>query len=108
MANNTETNSQSSLIRWTDKEWLAIARHLYVVRGLATMDVLDLAKIRAKDIFDAQRVLPYDRHRKLVSIAQKFGRIRARLERVIRQPTKTEETRPFSRRAVQTDEAWPA
>jgi hypothetical protein len=83
MANNTETSLVSTFIRWTDNEWLQIARHLCATQGHATMDVLDLTKIRAKDIFEAQVVLSEDRHRKLASIAQKFGRIPARLTRVI-------------------------
>lgn len=40
----------------------------------------DLQKIKAKDVFVAQAVLPENRHRKLVSIAQGFAGIRARLE----------------------------
>jgi hypothetical protein len=108
MSNNTEANPQTSLIRWTDKEWLEIARRLCAMQGHATMDMLDLVKIRAKDIFGAQMVLPKERHRKLVSIAQKFERIRARLVSVIRQPTQTKDSTPRRDIRAGTDKAWSA
>lgn len=41
---------------------------------------LELQKLRAKDVFVAQAVLPEDRHRELVSIAQRFSGIQARLD----------------------------
>jgi hypothetical protein len=44
------------------------------------MRALGLQKIKARDVFVAQEVLPEDRHRKLASIAQGFAGIRARLD----------------------------
>ena len=69
----------STHIRWTDDEWLEIARHLCAKQGADSIRALNLQKIKAKDVFLAQQMLPEGRHRKLLSIAQGFSGIRARL-----------------------------
>jgi hypothetical protein len=80
MPNNTDQRTVSTLIRWTEDEWRKIARHLCAKQGGEPMRALDLQKIKARDVFVAQEVLPEDRHRKLASIAQGFADIRARLD----------------------------
>jgi hypothetical protein len=80
MTTDTDGRSVSTVIRWTDDEWREIAAHLCAKQGAEQMRSLDPQKIKAKDVFLAQRVLPEERHRKLVSISQGFAGIRARLK----------------------------
>lgn len=80
MPNHTDQSTVSTLIRWTEDEWRTIARHLCATQGWEPMCAFDLQKIKARDVFVAQEVLPEDRHRKLASIAQGFAGIRARLD----------------------------
>jgi hypothetical protein len=80
MPNDTDQRRVSTLIRWTEDEWRTIARELCAKQGGEPMRALDLQKIKARDVFVAQEVLPEDRHRKLASIAQGFAGIRARLD----------------------------
>jgi hypothetical protein len=80
MPNNTNQKTMSALIRWTEDEWRTIARELCAKQGGESMRALDLLKIKARDVFVAQEVLPEDRHRNLASLAQGFAGIRARLD----------------------------
>lgn len=82
MPDNTGKSLAATSIRWTANEWGQIARQLCINRGSEAMDVLALQTLKAKDVFLAQEALPADRHRKLVSIAQGFNAIRARLNAV--------------------------
>ena len=84
MLNNTNHRTVSTLIRWTEEEWRTIAHHICVQQSEEPMHELDLQKIKARDVFVAQEVLPEDRHRKLASIAQGFAAIRARLDALTR------------------------
>jgi hypothetical protein len=79
MLNYSETSPGPRIVRWTDDEWARIASHLYSQRRTGQFEPLDLKEVKAKDIFMAQQVLPPDRHRRLVSIAQGFDAIRTRL-----------------------------
>ena len=79
MPNDTDHKTVPTLIRWTEDEWRTIARELCAKQGGEPMRALDLQKIKARDVFVAQEVLPEDRRRKLASIAQAFAGIRARL-----------------------------
>jgi hypothetical protein len=80
MPNNTDQRTVSALIRWTEDEWRKIARRLCAKQGGEPMHALDLQKIKARDVFVAQEVLPEVRQRKLASIAQGFAGIWVRLE----------------------------
>ena len=80
MPNDTDQRTVSTLIRWTEDEWRTVARHLCAKQGGEPMGALDLQKLKARDVFVAQEVLPEDRHRTLASIAQGFAGIRARLD----------------------------
>lgn len=80
MPNDTNQKTMSALIRWTEDEWRTIARELCAKQGGESMRALDLQKIKARDVFVAQEVLPEDRHRNLASLAQGFAGIRARLD----------------------------
>lgn len=83
MLNNTDTSPRSRVVRWTDDEWAQIASHIYTQVGTLRFELSNLDEVKAKDVFLAQRVLPEDRHRKLVSIAQGFGGIRTKLSAVL-------------------------
>jgi hypothetical protein len=66
-------------IKWTEEEWKNIATRLFTINGPEILDS-GLEQIKARDVFDAQAaVLPENRHRKLISLAQGFQAIRARL-----------------------------
>lgn len=80
MPNDTNHTTVPTFIRWTEDEWRTIARALCVKQGVEPMRALDLQKIKARDVFVAQEVMPEDRHRPLASIAQGFAGIRARLD----------------------------
>lgn len=95
MHDNTEKNLVSTSIRWTFSEWRQIANQLCVNRGGEAMDALLLQTIKARDVFLAQEVLPADRHRKLVSIAQGFDAIRARLNAVTQSSSLIDEDHVF-------------
>lgn len=83
MPNNNNTFPGSRVVRWTDDEWIQIASYLYTQVGTLRFELSNLDELKAKDVFLAQRVLPEDRHRKLVSIAQGFGGIRTQLSTVL-------------------------
>jgi hypothetical protein len=83
MLNNSDTSPRSRVVRWTDDEWAQIASHLYTQVRTLRLKLSDFKELKAKDVFLAQRVLPEDRHRKLVSIAQGFGGIRTKLSAVL-------------------------
>ncbi|MBK4736640.1 hypothetical protein [Noviherbaspirillum pedocola] len=71
-------------IKWTDEEWGRIADKLHGDKGDALLHSMDLEEIKARDVFEAQQVLPSERHRKLISIAQGFQGIRSRLHGIFR------------------------
>jgi hypothetical protein len=79
MRTKTETATVPRLIRWTDDEWTRIARYLFSMKEAVQFTSFNLAEVKAKDVFIAQQVLPEDRRRKLVSIAQGFDGIRTRV-----------------------------
>ncbi len=76
-----------------------LARHLCAKQGGEPMGALDVQKIKARDVFVAQEVLPNDRHRKLGSIAQGFAGIRARLEEVTQLVPDGEQVVPCAEKA---------
>lgn len=84
MPDNSGKSLVATSIRWTASEWGQLAHRLCINRGSEAMGMLALHTIKAEDVFLAQDVLPADRHRKLVSIAQGFNAIRARLKAVSR------------------------
>jgi len=63
----------AAVIKWTEDEWSTIASRLLQVHGLALLSSPALEEIKAKDVFNAQDVLPPARHRKLISISQGFA-----------------------------------
>jgi hypothetical protein len=79
----TESVTTARLIRWTADEWTRIASCLCLKKGTVQSALLNLGEVKAKDVFIAQQVLPADRHRKLVSIAQGFDGIRTRLSAIL-------------------------
>jgi hypothetical protein len=79
MPTKTERATVPKIVRWTDDEWTRIASYLSSTTGTVQFASSNLAEVKAKDVFIAQHVLPTDRHRKLVSIAQGFEGIRTRL-----------------------------
>jgi hypothetical protein len=85
MANETTMSAASAAIKWTDSEWSEIAAWLLAQKGNALLASDTLEEIKAKDVFLAQQVLPAERHRKQISIAQGFQGIRARLRASFRQ-----------------------
>ncbi|MBK4735178.1 hypothetical protein [Noviherbaspirillum pedocola] len=85
MANETTISAANAAIKWTDGEWSRIAAWLLEQKGNALLASDTLEEIKAKDVFLAQEVLPAERHRKQISIAQGFQGIRARLRIIFRQ-----------------------
>jgi hypothetical protein len=79
MPTKTESATVPKIVRWTDDEWTRIASYLSSIKGTVQFASSNLAEVKAKDVFIAQQVLPTDRQRKLVSIAQGFDGIRTRL-----------------------------
>jgi hypothetical protein len=79
MPAKTESATVPRFVRWTDDEWTRIASYLSLTKGAVQFASSNLAEVKAKDVFVAQQVLPAERHRKLVSIAQGFDGIRTRL-----------------------------
>jgi len=73
----------AAVIKWTEDEWSAIASRLLQVHGLALLSSPALEEIKAKDVFNAQDVLPTARHRKLISISQSFAANRQRLHALL-------------------------
>jgi hypothetical protein len=101
MPNNSESSTRSKFIRWTDDEWARIANHLYSRNRTAQFESPDLGEVKAKDVFLAQHVLPTERHRKLVSIAQGFDGIRARLSTVLQSLPQTIQEDLFQARRLE-------
>lgn len=73
------TRTHSTPIKWTEEEWNKIAVQLYQLKGDHALASEDVNDIKARDVFEAQNVLPAERRRKQISIAQGFQQIRARL-----------------------------
>jgi hypothetical protein len=84
MPRTPEKIAPPAAIKWTDDEWESIAGRLLQVRGRDLLSSRDLAEVKAKDIFDAQEVLPEERHRKLISVSQGFAATRQRLQDIFR------------------------
>lgn len=88
-------------IKWTEEEWKKIATKLYAINGPEVLLPGNLEQIKARDIFDAQAaVLPENRHRKLISLAQGFQAIRNRLGVLI---AEVAEEAPMDKPAVELD-----
>lgn len=79
MARQPQPTAPATPVRWTDEEWQAIAAYIVANRGDANAAAIDVADIKAKDVFLAQDVLPEPRRRKLISIQQGFEVSRQRL-----------------------------
>lgn len=84
MENENTMSAASAAIRWTDAEWSEIVARLLQGRGGVPPDEDALAKIGAREVFEAQQGLPAPRQRKQVSIAQGFQGIRTRLREELR------------------------
>lgn len=83
MENESTMHAASAAIRWTDAEWKEILARLLQGRGDASPGMDVLAEIGAKQVFEAQQVLPEPRRRKQVAIAQGFQGIRACLGEIL-------------------------
>jgi hypothetical protein len=83
MPTKIESSTTPRSVRWTDDEWTRIVSYLYSKKGTVRLALSTLGEVKAKDVFVAQQVLPVDRHRKLVSIAQGFEGIRTRLSAIL-------------------------
>jgi hypothetical protein len=79
MRTNVKPSSATAVIKWTDEEWSKIALWLAQHKDAAWLASDGLEDIKARDVFEAQDVLPAERHRKQISIAQGFHAIRTRL-----------------------------
>lgn len=79
MPTEITTSAHASPIKWTDDEWNKIAVQLYQLKGTDVLASAGVNDIKARDVFEAQNVLPAGRRRKHISIAQGFQQIRARL-----------------------------
>ncbi|MBK4738485.1 hypothetical protein [Noviherbaspirillum pedocola] len=79
MPTDITTSVHASPIKWTDDEWNKIAVQLYQLKGAHALASEGVNDIKAKDVFEAQNILPAERRRKQISIAQGFQQIRTRL-----------------------------
>jgi hypothetical protein len=79
MPTDITTPVHATPIKWTDDEWNKIVVQLYHLKGKGALESDGAAEIKAKDLFEAQNVLPMERRRKQISIAQGFQGIRTRL-----------------------------
>jgi hypothetical protein len=79
MLTNVKTSGPATVIKWTEEEWSKIALWLVQRKGAGLLTSGRLEDIKARDVFEAQEVLPEERHRKQISIAQGFQGIRVRL-----------------------------
>lgn len=99
----------TSAIKWTEEEWSKIATHLYAVKGPGLLTSENLEEIKARDVFDAQEVvLPPERHRKLVSVAQGFQAIRDRLRAIYRNKAQAQQEDLFRGKQRPVQVASPA
>ncbi len=108
MPNNIDDRTMSTLIRWTEDEWRKVAHKLCAKQGGEPIRTLDLQKIKARDVFVAQEVLPEDRHRKLESIAQGFAGIRARLGTLSQRVPDGEQVTACAKKTEVGPERWTA
>jgi hypothetical protein len=83
MSRKTESLATPNVIKWTEEEWQMIASHLLEEKGRGLLESTQLEEVKAKDVFNAQNVLPESRHRKLISISQGFQAIRQRLHGIM-------------------------
>ncbi|WP_194727378.1 hypothetical protein [Noviherbaspirillum malthae] len=60
-----------------------VASHLLEEKGRGLLESTQLEEVKAKDVFNAQSVLPESRHRKLISLSQGFQAIRQRLHGIM-------------------------
>jgi hypothetical protein len=85
-----KTPTPAAAIKWTDEEWGRIADKLHGDKGSVLLHSENLEEIKARDVFEAQQVLPAERHRKLISIAQGFQGIRSRLHTIFQRMQATD------------------
>lgn len=83
MPRKPETAAAPTVIKWTEEEWERIASRLLEMKGRQLLKSPQLEEVKAKDVFNAQEVLPDARHRKLISISQGFQAIRQRLHSIL-------------------------
>lgn len=83
MSRKPELVATSNVIKWTEEEWQMIASRLLEEKGRGLLKSTQLDEVKAKDVFNAQGVLPESRHRKLISISQGFQAIRQRLHGIM-------------------------
>lgn len=76
---NITTPAHAIPVKWTRDEWDNIAARLYQMKGNRVLSADGVEYIKARDVFEAQDILPEQRRRKLISIAQGFQAIRNRL-----------------------------
>jgi hypothetical protein len=107
MLDHNESSPGSRVVRWTDDEWARIAGQVSSQKTAEQANPLGLEEVKAKDIFMAQHVLPPDRHRKLVSIAQGFEGVRARLYTILQRPLETIPEVAFHTRCIEFNDAEP-
>jgi hypothetical protein len=100
-----KTPAPPAAIKWTDEEWSRIADKLHGEKGDALLRSENLEEIKARDVFEAQQVLPAERHRKLISIAQGFQGIRSRLHTIF---VKMEEQRVAAASVQEAEAEAPA
>ncbi|MBK4739163.1 hypothetical protein [Noviherbaspirillum pedocola] len=79
MPTEITTSVHTTPIKWNEDEWNKIAVQLYQLKGTHALASEGVNDIKAKDVFEAQNVLPAERRRKQISIAQGFQQIRERL-----------------------------
>lgn len=83
MSRKPEPVATSNFIKWTEEEWQMIASRLLEEKGRGLLESTQLDEVKAKDVFNAQGVLPESRHRKLISLSQGFQTIRQRLHGIM-------------------------
>jgi hypothetical protein len=98
----------AAAIKWTDEEWSKIADRLQQDKGDVLLHSATLEEIKARDVFEAQQVLSSERHRKLISIAQGFQGIRARLHTIFQKMQAAAAAAPAAPAAEPERQAAPA
>lgn len=105
MLDHNESSAGFRVVRWTDDEWACIAGQLFLQKRAEQVNPLGFEEIKAKDIFLAQHVLPPNRHRKMVSIAQGLDRVRARLCAILQRRRETIPEVAFQAAYIKSDNA---
>ncbi|NEX59495.1 hypothetical protein [Noviherbaspirillum galbum] len=83
MPSKREQGASATVIKWTEEEWRLIAARLVEMKGRALLASPQLEEVKARDIFEAQDVLPADRHRKLISISQGVKATRQHVQKIL-------------------------